>query len=97
MKFLTSLLPGNEQVSKDELDLLRFKAAGYDRVDDEINRGLMYVHSMKVNPSTADSYYSGMESAYMNIYKELRKNELREGKDRRNVQTVQAGSDDLSW
>lgn len=95
MKFLTSLLPGHEQIESKELELLRFKADAYDRVEDEINRGLMYVHRMEMISN--ERYHEGMESAYMNIYKELRKNELREGKDRRNVQAVQAGSDDIPW
>jgi len=95
MKFLTSLLPGHEQVSSEELKMLQFKADAYDRVDDEINRGLQYVNRLKL--TVEDTYYNGMESAYMNIYKELRKNELQEGKDRRNLPTVQTGSDDLPW
>lgn len=95
MKFLTSLLPGHEQIESNELALLRFKADAYDRIDNELNRGLAYTHRIKM--SVNDQYYDGMESAYVNIYKELRKNELREGKDHRNVQSVQTGSDDLPW
>lgn len=95
MKFLTNLLPGHEQIESEELKLLRFKADAYDRIDDELNRGLAYTHRIKL--SISDRYYDGMESAYVNIYRELRKNELQEGKDRRNLQSVQTGSDNLPW
>lgn len=98
MKILRSVLPGNTQITQSEYDLLKFKADGYDRIDGEINRGLEYVNRMSMIVSGSQwDYYDGMNSAYHNIYKELRKNELREGKDRRNLQTVQTGSDDLPW
>lgn len=96
MKYLQSILPGHEQISSEELETLKFKAEGYDRVDDEINRGIEFAHRMTIDGDMGE-YYDGMNAAYMNIYKELRKNELWKGKDRRNLPTVSAGSDDIPW
>lgn len=95
MKSLGSTIPkGYIQIPQHEYDMLTFKGEAYDRVDVKINEGLTYIHRLG---EFAEDYHDGMQSALMDIYKELRKDELRKRTGGGKLFPVQTGDSDLPW
>lgn len=95
MRFIDKITPkGFITIPQHEYDMLKFKSDHYDKVDFKLNEGMEYVHRLG---EYSTDYTDGMYSAYMNIYRELGKDELRKRTGGGNLFPVQTGDDNLPW
>lgn len=81
-------------IPKHEYDMLTFKSEAYDRIDSKLNEGLMYIHGLA---EFATNYHEGMQATMLDIFKELRKDELRKRTGGGKLFPVQTGDSDLPW
>lgn len=97
MPMLSNTVPkGYIQIPQHEYDMLIFKSECYDNIDTSLNEGLEYTHRLAIANVMTD-FHDGMESAYINTFKELRKDELRKRTGGGKLFPVQTGDSDLSW
>lgn len=95
MRLIDKLTPkGYVTIPQHEYDLMKFKSEHYDKVDSKLNEGMEYVHRLG---EFSTDYTDGMYSAYMNIYKELGKDELRQRTRNGRLFSLSSGSDDIAW
>ena len=84
------------EIPQHEYDMLTFKSECYDNIDTALNEGLEYIMRLEIADVMTD-FHDGMRATLLDIFKELRKDELRKRTGGGKLFPVQTGDSDLPW